>query len=251
LTGVAVAIVIAAGAAAGAVNAIVGSGTLITFPLLLALGYSPVTANMSNTLGLIPGSLAGAYGYRHELDGQRHRLVRLGALALAGGLTGGILVLALPPTIFRTVVPVLIALALILIVAQPVLSRRLATARGRTLRYATPAGALAVYGCGVYGGYFGAAQGVLLIAVLALAFPGNLQQHNGVKNVLVALANLTAALVFLTASQLAWIPAILIAIGSVIGGRLGARYGRRLPPVALRGLIVAVGLIAIGNLLLG
>jgi uncharacterized membrane protein YfcA len=251
VTGLHAMVIVAAGMTAGAINAVVGSGTLITFPVLLAFGYPPVTANVSNTLGLIPGSLAGAYGYRRELDGQRRRLVRLGALSLVGGLTGGLLLLTLPAVLFHAAVPVLIAAALVLVVLQPRLARRFAVRRAGAARYAGPAGALAVYGCGVYGGYFGAAQGVLLIATLALAFPGDLQRLNGVKNVLVALANLTAALVFLAAARVAWGPAILIAVGSIVGGRIGARYGRRLSPAVLRGAVIAVGLTAIGNLLLG
>jgi uncharacterized membrane protein YfcA len=251
VTGLHAIVIVAAGMTAGAINAVVGSGTLITFPVLLAFGYPPVVANVSNTLGLIPGSLAGAYGYRRELDGQRRLLVRLGVLALAGGLTGGLLLLTLPEALFHAVVPVLIALALVLVVLQPRLARRSAVRRTGTCRYAGLAGALAVYGCGVYGGYFGAAQGVLLIVTLTLAYPGDLQRLNAVKNVLVALANLTAALVFLAVARVAWGPAILIAAGAIAGGRIGARYGRRLSPVVLRGAIIAVGLSAIGNLLLG
>ncbi|GAA4617308.1 sulfite exporter TauE/SafE family protein [Actinoallomurus liliacearum] len=238
-----------AGVAAGAINTVVGSGTLITFPTLLALGYPPVTANVSNTLGLIPGSLSGAYGYRSELAGQRMRLTRLVVASLLGGTLGGLLLLTLPASVFSAAVPVLVTAALVLVVIQPRTARRMAASDRH--HYGTgPVPALAVAGCGAYGGYFGAAQGVLLIATLSLCLPDDLQRLNAMKNVLVGLVNLTAAIIFLAAAPIAWPAVGCIAIGSLLGGHIGAGIGRRLPPAVLRSVIVTAGLTAIANLVL-
>jgi uncharacterized membrane protein YfcA len=236
--------------AAGGINTVVGSGTLITFPLLLAFGYAPVTANVTNTLGLVPGSVAGAYGYRHELGGQWRRTARLACASLAGGITGAVLLLVLPAAAFKTIVPVFIAIALVLVVFQPRISAFLAD-RGR--HPTPPAGwivLLGVFGTGVYGGYFGAAQGILLLAILGLGLDEDLQRTNAVKNVLAGLVNAVAAIVFVFVAHIAWLPALLIAVGATAGGVLGARIGRRLPPAVLRGVIVAVGVSAIAQLVL-
>jgi uncharacterized membrane protein YfcA len=247
LTGLEQLAVFAAGVVAGAVNTIVGSGTLITFPVLLAFGYAPVTANMSNTVGLVPGSISGAIGYRAELRGQGARLVRLSAASVLGGFTGGVLLLVLPAGAFKAIVPVLVGLACVLVVVQPRLSKILATphrARGH-------GGAILIGGvflAGIYGGYFGAAQGVLLIALLALFLDDTLQRLNAAKNVLAGVVNLLAAVLFVAVGRVAWLPALLIAAGSVAGGQVGATVGRRLPPTALRGVIVAVGVAAIVKL---
>jgi uncharacterized membrane protein YfcA len=241
--------VVLAGIAAGTINTVVGSGTLVTFPVLLAVGYSPLVANVSNTIGLVPGSLSGAIGYRRELAGQHGRIVRLGAAALLGGTTGGVLLLELPEAAFKAIVPVFIALALVLIVLQPRLSRRLAARRVHAVEH-RKAAAAATYATGIYGGYFGAAQGILLLGVLGLALPEPLQRINGLKNVLAGLVNLVAGVLFTLVAPVAWLPALLIALGSACGGVLGARYGRRLSPAALRAVIVAVGLAAIAQLVL-
>lgn len=244
--------VLLAGVAAGTVNTIVGSGTLITFPVLLAVGYSPVLANVSNTVGLTPGSISGAIGYRAELAGQRRRLTILGVFSVLGGLTGAILLLTLPPGAFRAIVPVLIALSLVLVVLQPRLARRLAAAQGEEVSPGSGAALRAgVYGAGIYGGYFGAAQGVLLIGLLGAFLHEDLQRINAAKNVLAALVNGTAAVAFVAVADVAWAAAGLIAVGSVVGGQLGASIGRRIPAVLLRGLIVVVGIVAIAKILLG
>lgn len=240
-----------AGMAAGAVNTVVGSGTLITFPVLLAFGYAPVTANVSNNVGLVPGSVSGALGYRKELRGQGRRALRLGSCSVLGGLTGAVLLLVLPASAFKAIVPAFIALALVLVVLQPRLNARLerrATARPHEGGPVVPA---LVYGTGVYGGYFGAAQGILLLGILGVALPQDLHRTNALKNVLAGLVNGVAGLYFVVAAHIAWAPAALIAGGSVVGGQLGARYGRRLSPGALRGLIVVVGTTAIVRLLAG
>jgi uncharacterized membrane protein YfcA len=239
-----------AGLAAGTINVVVGSGTLITFPVLLAFGYAPVTANVSNTVGLVPGSVSGAVGYRLELAGQARRARRLGVVSVAGGISGAVLLLALPSSAFKAIVPVFIVGALALTLAQPRLNRWLAVRRvdlrGEHMHLLTMA---AVYVVGVYGGYFGAAQGILLLAILGVTLAQDLQRTNALKNVLAALVNGVAAIYFIFAADVRWAPAAIIAGASIIGGQVGARYGRRLPPRGLRALIVVVGIAAIVQLL--
>lgn len=245
-------LVLVAGIWAGTINTVVGSGTLITFPVLLAVGLSPVTANVSNTVGLTPGALSGAIGYRAELAGQRARLARLGAASLLGGVVGAVLLLKLPAGAFNDIVPVLIVLALVLVVLQPRLSKRFAARASGERRTVTPVLWLLVFGTGVYGGYFGAAQGVILVATMGVLLDESLQRINAAKNVLAGLVNGVAAVVFILVSEshVNWSAAGLIAVGSVLGGVIGARVGRRLSPVALRAVIVVVGLFAVAKLLL-
>jgi uncharacterized membrane protein YfcA len=239
--------IVAAGIAAGAINTVVGSGTLITFPVLVALGYPPLVANVSNSIGLVPGAISGAVGYRRELRGQRGRIFRLGAFSVGGAAAGAALLLVLPSSAFDAIVPVLIALALVLVVVQPRLSQALAN-RGHRRSERSLAVRGLVGATGVYGGYFGAAQGVLLISFLGLTIDDALQRLNGLKNVLAGLANLTAGVIFVFAADIDWAVAVLIAVGSSGGAVLGARYGRRLAAPALRALIVVVGTVAIVRL---
>jgi uncharacterized membrane protein YfcA len=244
-----IAAIFAAGIVAGTINTVVGSGTLFTFPVLLGFGYSPVVANVSNTVGLVPGSAAGAYGYRRELAGQRRRLKLLAGASVSGGVLGAVLLLALPASAFKAIVPVFIAIALVAIIAQPRISAWLAS-RGRHRR--EQPGWMATIGVfigGVYGGYFGAAQGIMLMAILTLSVEDKLQRLNAVKVVLTGLVNLVSGIVFIFAAHIAWGPAGLIAAGSLIGGIVGARVGRRLNPTALRAVIVVVGIAAIVHLL--
>jgi len=241
----------AAGLAAGAINTLVGSGTLITFPVLLAFGYAPVTANVSNTIGLVPGSVSGAIGYCRELAGQRRRALRLGAMSLAGGTTGAILLLALPSSAFKAIVPVFIVIALVLTVAQPRLARWLLKREIDLEHRGSMLLAMAIYLTGVYGGYFGAAQGILLLAILGVALAQDLHRTNALKNVLAGLTNGVAGLYFVFAAHVEWGPAAIIACTSIAGAQLGARYGRRLPADALRAIIVVVGVFAIVRLLVG
>jgi uncharacterized protein len=238
-----------AGMAAGTINTVVGSGTLITFPVLLAFGYAPVTANVSNTIGLVPGSVSGAIGYRRELAGQRGRALRLGSAALLGGVIGAVLLLVLPASTFKAIVPAFIAIALVLAVAQPALNRRLArhvASGARGVRVLLP---VAVFVTGIYGGYFGAGQGIILLAILGVTLPQSLHDSNALKNVLAGLVNGVAGVYFMFAAHVDWGPAAIIASSSIFGAQLGARYGRRLPPGALRLLIVCVGVAAIVRLL--
>jgi uncharacterized membrane protein YfcA len=285
-----------AGVAAGTINTVVGSGTLITFPTLIGFGYPPVLANVSNNVGLVPGALSGIYGYRAELTGQRARALRLGSASLLGGLAGAILLLVLPQSAFKAIVPALIAIALVMVIAQPWLSKKVAArqkaraaqrspapvsagvpatgtaspaaAEARTPDAAAQSGATGhgaatddplqlggpilwaiVFLLGIYGGYFGAAQGILLLGLLGITFTDDLQRINAVKNVLTCVVNAVAAVVFIVATQVDWAVAALIAAGSVIGGQAGARAGRRLPPWGLRAVILCVGIAALVKLL--
>ncbi|XAS75251.1 sulfite exporter TauE/SafE family protein [Dermatophilaceae bacterium Sec6.4] len=247
-------LILLAGMAAGTINTVVGSGTLVSFPTLLAFGVPSVSANVSNTIGLVAGGLSGTYGYRKELRGLKTLLRRLAPMSFFGGLTGAILLIVLPPGVFKTVVPVLILIGVLLVVLGPWLSRKLQSAPAHVSadtgarRIALLGG---VYATGVYGGYFGAAQGVILIGILSALMTESLQQLNGVKNVLGTIVNGVAAITFLIIAwhDVDWAAAGLIAVGSLIGGLIGARVGRSLPPMALRAFIVVIGVVAIVNLL--
>jgi uncharacterized membrane protein YfcA len=246
--------ILGAGVAAGAVNAVVGSGSLITFPTLLAFGFPPVVANVSNNVGLVSGNVSGALGYRRELAGQRARLVRLGVIAAAGAVAGAAALLSLPSASFKLIVPALILIACVLVIIQPWLSGRIAARRkqaaeqdGRPApdRESTgPVLAAGMFASAAYGGYFGAAQGVLVIGLLGTFLDESMQRVNGAKNVLVTIVNGTAAVVYIIFAHVAWLPVLLIAVGSTAGGFAGARYGRRLPPRALRIFVVLIGVIS-------
>ncbi len=242
--------VAAAGLAAGAINAVVGSGTLVTFPVLLAVGLPPVTATISNSLGLVAGNLSGSIGYRRELSGQRGLLLRLLPASVLGALTGAFLLLHLPAATFEAVVPVLIGIAVLLVALQPVLQRRLPTradddtpVRGGRLA-ALFAGA---YATGTYGGYFAASQGVLQIGIFGLVLRESLQRLNAIKNVLTFTVNAVAAgaYVVVATDRVDWVAAGLLAVGSLLGGAVSSRYGRRLPSALLRTAIVVLGVVAI------
>jgi uncharacterized membrane protein YfcA len=243
-------LVLVAGLCAGTINTVVGSGTLISFPVLLGVGLAPVTANVSNTVGLFPGSFVGAYGYRRELEGQRRRAMVLGTASTLGAIAGAVLLLELPPGAFKAIVPVLIVLALVLVIFGPRLTGWLQGTRHEAsdeVRW--PLWVLTLL-TGVYGGYFGAAQGVLLMGFFGLFITETLQRQNALKNVLAGLVNFVAAIVFVLTAHVDWSAAALIAAGSILGGIVGARIGRRLAPNALRGVIVVVGVAAIVKLLI-
>ncbi|MGY4869138.1 sulfite exporter TauE/SafE family protein [Mycolicibacterium elephantis] len=247
-----------AGVGAGAINALVGSGTLITFPTLVALGYPPVTSTMSNAVGLVAGSLSGTWGYRRELRGQWRRLAwQLPASFIGAGL-GAFLLLHLPETVFEQVVPVLLVAALALVVVGPRIqayARQRAEAAGRSADdlSATRMAALvaATFAIGVYGGYFTAAQGIMLIAAMGALLPEDMQRMNAAKNLLSLVVNVVAAAAYILVAfdRISWEAAGLIAVGSLVGGYLGAHYGRRLSPNALRAVIVVVGTIGLYRLL--
>ena len=247
--------ILAAGMAAGAINTLVGSGTLITFPTLLAFGYPPVTASISNSIGLVPGGVSGTWGYRRELAGQGKRLKQLVPMSFIGSVTGAALLLSLPASAFARIVPVLIGLSLVLVIVQPRLQMRLKAGReasgGESSGEHSVAAATATGLAGVYGGYFGAAQGVLLIGILGSLLPEPLQRVNALKNALQLTVNFTAAVFYslVAFDRVDWGVVGLIAAGSLIGGVLGAQVGRRLPAPVLRTVIVIVGCVAIWMLL--
>ena len=237
-------LLLGAGVVAGAMNAAVGSGTLVTYPLLLAYGLPPVIANGTNTMGIAPGNVAGAWSYRAQLAGRRTRVALLAAVIGIGAVLGATLVLALPSSVFEAAVPWLILLACGLVLAQPRISRALRERGVDASRLPRRALVPVLLVVGVYAGYFGAAQGILLIAALTTMFDGDLQRSNAVKNVLQGVSNGAAGVVFAVGGAVAWGPAIAVGAGSVIGGFLGAPFARRLPDAALRALIVAIGLVA-------
>lgn len=229
---------VAAGTAAGAVNAIVGSGSLVTFPTLLAIGYPPVVANVSNNIGLVPGGVSAMVGYRRELRGQRRRCLVLGAATTAGALVGGLLLLSLPGAVFDAVVPGLIALAVVLMAIRPT-PQPPGIEMGPRERLGKGVGS--ALGTGVYGGYFGAGQGIILLALLRLSLDDDLQRLNGLKNVLVGLANGVAAVLFIAVAEVAWTAVLCIAVGSTAGAHLGALHGRRIPQAILRRIVIVYG----------
>ncbi|WP_346036013.1 sulfite exporter TauE/SafE family protein [Brevibacterium picturae] len=261
-------LIVLAGIAAGGINAVVGSGTLITFPALVAFGVPPVVSTMSNAVGLIPGNIASSFGYRNELRGQWRRILGFVPASILGSLTGAYLLLHLPADAFETIVPVLLVVALIMVVGQPALSRYL---KNRSVRRAERAGRehvaasigdtlstgryvlvlVVVFLTAIYGGYFAAAQGIILIALLGLLLPDDLQRLNGLKNVLVLVVNTVSASTYIIVGhdRLNWIAVICIAVGSLIGGYFGARVGRKFSPVLLRTIIVILGLVAIWRIL--
>jgi uncharacterized protein len=239
-----------AGTVAGAINAVVGSGTLVTFPTLLAFGYPPVLANVSNNIGLVPGSISGAWAYRRELAGQRSRVLRLAGASATGGVIGAIALLELPESAFDAIVPVLILLAVALVILQPRLSKLVAKREGAPA-HGSVAVIAAVFCCGIYGGYFGAAQGVLLMGIMGVGISETMQRLNALKNVLAAIVNAVAGLLFAFVADVDWKIVALIGVGSVIGGQLGATVGRRLPGPVLRWTIVVVGVVALTVFLLG
>lgn len=265
------ALVLLAGVWAGLINTIVGSGTLVTFPVLVTLGVPPVTASMSNAMGLIAGNLTGAWHYRAELKGVERTLLKLVPCSVAGGVIGASLLLHLPEIVFGYAAPVLVVVALGFVVLQPrlqALVRRRkeeqaasaaaeALARGETPRPIDPDRAaqpfslyVLVFLAGIYGGYFVAAQGVLLLGILGVFLLASLQAANAVKNALVAAVNIVAALsyVLFALERVDWWVVALIAVSSTAGSWAGARIGRRLSPVALRSVIVVLGLLALVNL---
>lgn len=236
------------GVVAGTMNSIIGSGGLVTFPALLAFGYSPLVANMTNNMGVLPGALSAAYAYRRELKTQWSRIMRLAALSLVGGFGGAILLLVLPAAAFKRIVPILIALALVLIILQPRLQKRIAQ-RDTTHRRHIITRDGGLFLTGVYGGYFGAAQGILLMSILGAVIDESIQKLNSIKIMLAVCTNTAAAIVFIFRGGVAWQAAGAIAVGSIVGGQIGAHIGRRLPTPIYRGFIVLVGLVAIAKLL--
>jgi uncharacterized membrane protein YfcA len=229
-----------AGVGAGVFNGVAGGGSLISFPVLLALGYPALTANITNTIGIWPGYLASAAGYRREIGDQTRQLLRLIPVGLVGGVAGAVLLLTTPPATFDVVVPWLVLGAALLFAVQPVLRRRLD--RGSAHPRRRPALlVVGVFAASVYGGYFGAAMGVMFLAVLGLALPVSLAHTSGLRAVLSIVVNGIAAVVFLAHGGLAWAAVGLLAAGSLVGGYAGARLALRLPVPVLRVVVVLIG----------
>lgn len=241
-----VGLLVAAGFSGGFINAAVGSGTLIVYPALLAVGIPPVAANGTNTTGLSPGSFSSAWAYRLELRDRMPRLAWPLVATAVGAAVGATLVVFLPSEVFTTVVPWLVGTATVLVAVQPLLVRWVGTHRAQSRRAWPWTGLI-----GVYGGYFGAAQGVMLMAALGLVYDPDTQRSNAAKNILAAVANVVAAVVFALSGAVVWWAAAAVAVGSIPGGYVGGRVARRLPGSVLRGLVVLIGVGATLYLLLG
>jgi uncharacterized protein len=235
-----------AGLLAGGVNAVAGGGTLISFPALLAVGVPAVAANITSSVGLVSGYLGSAVGYRRELSDQRDRMRSLAVVAILGGVVGAVVLLITPADSFRVIVPYLVVVACLLLAGQPRLARWVAARPGgRSDRGngVTPLVQAGVFIAAVYGSYFGAGLGVLLLGVLGILVSDSLQRLNGLKSMLSFVVNLVGVLIFVVSGQVLWAFAGLLLVSSYVGGVLGARVARMLSPVVLRYSIVTLGLV--------
>jgi uncharacterized membrane protein YfcA len=251
LTGARAALLVAAGFGAGVFNGVAGGGTLISFPALLALGYPALTANVTSTVGIWPGYLGSVAGFRTEIADQRARLRSLGAITVVGAIVGAVLLLTTPSHAFSKVAPWLVLFASALFALRPVLAKvltRLGHTDGQVHRPLLFGG---MFLAAVYGGYFGAAMGVIMLAVLGLALPDTLARSNGIRAVLSVVANGVAAIVFVVHGSLPWAAVGALALGCLIGGYAGAVLARRLPVPIMRVLVVCVGLATGIRLLVG
>jgi uncharacterized membrane protein YfcA len=233
-------LLVLAGIGAGIVNGVAGGGTLVSFPVLLALGYPALTANMTSTVGIWPGYLGGVAGFSKEIGSQSELVRRLSVPAILGAVVGAVLLLTTPASAFERLAPWLVLGASLLFAVQPLLVRLLGQAGHEhpTRRVALVGGTFLT---AVYGGYFGAGMGVLLLAILGLTLPDTLARTSGMRTVLSVLVNGVAAAVFILHGSLAWVAVAMLAIGSLVGGYGGARVARRLPAPILRVVVVAIG----------
>jgi len=230
-----------AGLAAGAVNAVAGGGSLISFPALLAVGLPSVTANVTNAVAVLPGYLGGTVAYRRELEGQRGRAVALGVTSAVGAVAGAALLIAGPEDLFEAIVPFLILAACALLAAQPVLSRRLRPPSASSHAHRSPRLHAGAFLTAVYGGYFGAGLGIMLLAVLALSLDDDLQRLNALKGLLSFVIGAAAVAFFVAFGPVRWGAAAVMAVASFAGGHAGVAVARRLPANVLRGLVIAFG----------
>jgi uncharacterized membrane protein YfcA len=235
------AILVLAGFGAGLFNGVAGGGTLISFPVLLALGYPALVANVTSTVGIWPGYLGSTAGFRREIAEQRDRFRMLAPVTILGATAGAILLLTTPSSAFTRLAPWLVLFASALFALGPLLTRWLAGEES-VLRTRPIALGTGMFFAALYGGYFGAAMGVIMLAVLGLTLPDTLVRAAGIRTVLSVLANGVAAIVFIIHAHLQWGAAGLLAIGCVIGGYVGARLARKVPAPALRVVVVAIGL---------
>jgi hypothetical protein len=254
-----VVVILLAGFWAGTINTVVGSGTLVTFPVLVAMGFPPVTAQMSNAMGLVAAGVSGVFGFRRELAASKAVLPALTIASLAGGLVGAFLLMVLPEEVFGIAAPILIAVAICFVVFQPALSRwvrRRKAGEDQVEEPETPTGPVSpvlwalIFAAGIYGGYFVAAQGVLLLGIMGVFLSGALVYANAIKTWLSLAVNLIAAVSYLIFAfdRIDWRAVLLIAVSSMIGASLGAKIGRRIKPFWLRMVIVIVGVAGLVNL---
>ena len=235
-----------AGVAAGAINSIAGGGTLISFPALLWLGRDPILANVTNTVAIWPGSLAAAYGFRRELSTVRRWLLLLIVPSLGGGALGGWLLLRTPTSLFEKLVPFLILGATLLLAGQEAVTRRLgllARSQGDPDRGWVILVFVFQFLVSLYGGYFGAGMGILMLAALGLIGLTDMHQMNGLKNVLAVCINGIAAIYFVLASAVSWNDVEILAAGTIAGGLLGARLARHFGRTFVRRAVVAIGIV--------
>jgi uncharacterized membrane protein YfcA len=231
-------VIFVAGVIAGAINSIAGGGTLVSFPALLWIGRDPIIANATNTVAIWPGSLAGAYGFRRELATVKSWLLMLIVPSLAGGALGGWLLLRTPAPLFERLVPFLILGATILLATQELIAKHVhAAARGRAFIFVFQ------FLVGVYGGYFGAGMGILMLAALGLLGLTDIHQMNGLKNVLAVAINGIAAIYFALANAVVWNDVFVMMVGTLLGGYLGAHAARRLGRVFVRRAVVVIGVV--------
>ena len=239
--------VLVTGFGAGILTSTVGVASLLSFPVLVAVGLPPVVANASNTIGMTPAGLSGSFGYRRELR-EHPRVTAVVLLTCAlGSVAGALTLLALPPGVFEAVVPWLILFTSVLVGIQPWISRRLKARRGADVPDRVHLSPLTTFWAtltGVYGGYFGAGSGVMMMAVLGFGTDLELRIVNALKTLAVMAANVVATVIFLFLAELDWVAIGLLASGSVVGGYVGAHIGRRLPAPVLRTLVVIVGVTA-------
>ncbi|HEY2960283.1 MAG TPA: sulfite exporter TauE/SafE family protein [Actinomycetota bacterium] len=246
-----VALLAVAALVAGAVNAVAGGGSLVSFPALLAVGYPAVPANVTNTVALCPGYLGGSLGYRRELAGQGARVRALGATSVAGALLGAALLLRSPAALFESLVPWLIFLACGLLAAQPWLTRVVRRRGERPGGAGRPLGLHAgQFLAGAYGAYFGAGLGIMTLAILAIFLADRLQRLNALKGLLSLLINLVAAAYFALLAPVAWPAVLVMTAASLLGGQLGVVLARRLDDRLLRLLVVVFGVVVAARLLL-
>jgi hypothetical protein len=236
-------LVLVAGAAllAGAVNTIAGGGTLVSFPALLLLGFPALTANVTNTIGLLPGYAGGSVGYRTELSVQRARIRFLAPISIAGAVVGAILLTRTSNHVFAAVVPWLILIACALLLLQPVVTARVSRGRPADQQHRSPILVVAQFLGGVYGAFFGAGLGVMLLAVLGLFIRDDLQRINALKGVLSLIINVVAAVYFAFFGPVSWLAVLVMVPMSAVGGFLGVSLARRLRPVVLRTVVVIFG----------
>lgn len=238
-----IALVAVVGFLAAAINGVVGSGTLLTYPVLLGLGLSPVVANGTSSAGLAAGGMAAGWAYRSELRDRMRILAIPVVLAMIGGGVGALLVVMLPASVFDAVVPWLIVFAVVMVAVQPVITRSL---RKRPHHLVRPRRDLPIWTAllGTYAGYFGAGQGVMYYSVLGLRYDEDLQHVNAAKNLLGPLANVVGAIVFILAGFVSWPYVVALWVGSILGGYFGARTARKVSPLVLRVIVIVIGIIA-------